>query len=254
MLLRTEAVVVRSMPYGETSRIATLFTLKKGKITAMAKGARAAKSRFGSSLEVLSHIQAVIYHRPSRSMHTLSESSHMTLFNRMTQHLDTLAAAQRVCELTYALTEEEEPQPDMYSLLVRTLKALDLEQTNASCIQMYFQMRLAEALGFAPDFTREDVQALDESGGFLLLDAGTIVAQANPSRSVQRATRSALRAFAILARAELAIVTRMHLTPEQLSETRRLVDDFLRYHVAEAYPTRGEAIFKELGELRPPVD
>ena len=252
MLLRTEAVVVRSMPYGETSRIAPLFTLQKGKLTVMAKGARAARSRFGSSLEVLSHIQAVIYHRPSRSMQTLSESTHLSLFLRATQQLDRLAAGLRACELTYALTEEEEPQPDIFSLLVRTLEALDKEQTNASCVQMYFQMRLAEALGFAPDFARDDVQALDDSGGYLLLDTGAIVAEATTSHSVRRATRSALRAFAILARAKLEVIERMRLTPEQLPETRQLVDDFLRYHVAEAYPTRGEAIFKELGKLRPP--
>ncbi len=251
MLLGTEAVVLRSIPYGETSRIVTLFTQEKGKLTVMAKGARAAKSRFGSSLQVLSHNQVVVYYRPSRSLQTLSESGHISLYHRVTQQLDRLAAGLRVCELVYALTEDEEPQPDIYALLVRTLEALDEPQASADCIQMYFQVRLADALGYAPDFDRENVQVLDDAGGYLLLDSGTVVAQATAGRTVQYASRAALRTFAILARAELEVITRMQLSPERLSEARQLVDDYLRYHVAEAYPTRGEAIFRELGRQHP---
>ena len=248
MLLRTDAVVLRSTPYSETSRIATLFTLKMGKVTIMAKGARAAKSRFGSSLEVLSQIHAVIYCRPSRNIQTLSESAHIALFQRMTQQLDRLAAGLRICELTYALTEDEEPQPDIYALLVRTLEALNDEHVSTDCIQMYFQMHLAEALGYAPDFERKHVSALDDSGGYLFLDTGAIMAQGVAGPAVRQASRGTLRAFAILTRAKLEVITQMHLSPEHLSETRQLVDEYLRYHVAEAYPTRGEAIYRTLGQ------
>ena len=49
--VKTEAVVLRSMRYGEADRILHLYTPMRGKISAIAKGVRRSKSRFGGRLE-----------------------------------------------------------------------------------------------------------------------------------------------------------------------------------------------------------
>ena len=59
-VVHTEAIVLRTIDYSETSRIVTLFTRELGKTGIMAKGARAAKSRFGSTLQPMNRIAAVI--------------------------------------------------------------------------------------------------------------------------------------------------------------------------------------------------
>ena len=67
-IVHSDAIVLRSIDYGETSRIVTLFTRERGKIGVMAKGARANRSRFGSTLEPLSHINVVLYYKPGRDL------------------------------------------------------------------------------------------------------------------------------------------------------------------------------------------
>ncbi len=243
MIIRTEAVVIRSMPYGETSRIVTLFTRKKGKMSAIAKGSRLPKSRFGSTLQVLSVIEAVLYWRPTRTLQTLSECAH-TFVSRM-DDLGRLAAGLRTVELTGALLQDEEPLPHVYDLLVQTLARLRGPHTSAALLQLHYEMQLATALGFAPAFEREAVRTLPSSGGFLRLDDGCIMAEMDdaPAHTL-RASRVALRTFAILTRAKLDVVAT--LAPNALEEVSDVVSNYVRFHVAEAYPERSRHVLRQL--------
>jgi DNA repair protein RecO (recombination protein O) len=59
--LRTEAIVLRSMRYGEADRILHLYTPNHGRLSAIAKGVRRARSRFGARLEPFFHIRAMLH-------------------------------------------------------------------------------------------------------------------------------------------------------------------------------------------------
>src|ERR1700744_6236572 len=49
--LKSEAVVLRSIRFGEADRILHLYTPARGRIAAIAKGVRRSRSRFGGRLE-----------------------------------------------------------------------------------------------------------------------------------------------------------------------------------------------------------
>ena len=51
MIVSTDAIVLRTVNYSETSIIVTLFSKESGKIALMAKGARKPKSPFAAQLE-----------------------------------------------------------------------------------------------------------------------------------------------------------------------------------------------------------
>src|SRR3954447_15885361 len=57
----TEAVVLRSIRFGEADRVLHLYTADRGRIGAVAKGVRKTKSRFGGRLEPLSHVELVLH-------------------------------------------------------------------------------------------------------------------------------------------------------------------------------------------------
>ncbi|MGB8880961.1 MAG: DNA repair protein RecO, partial [Solirubrobacteraceae bacterium] len=67
--LRTEAIVLRSIRYGEADRILHLYTTSYGRLSAIAKGARRPRSRFGARLEPFFHIH-VILHEGRGELHT----------------------------------------------------------------------------------------------------------------------------------------------------------------------------------------
>lgn len=249
MIVRTDAVVLRTMEYGETSQIVTLFTRRHGRVTVMAKGARRPKSRFGSALQPMGYVQVVYYYKPGRGLQTLKESAHVQLLSSVANSMEKITVGLRIVELVRALTGDEEPNALLFNVLVQTLLHLDAAAERAPNVLPYFQLRLAAVLGFSPDIQREAVQALPEEGGLLALDSGAIAPPGAAPKAGTRASRAGLRAFAICARADLDTVMRMHLAYDVRAEVERLTDAYLRFHMEDAYPHR---VSKVAEQMAPP--
>ncbi len=250
MIVRTDAVVLRAMEYGETSQIVTLFTRRHGRVTVMAKGARRPKSRFGSALQPMAYVQVVYYYKPGRGLQTLKESAHVQLLNGVSGSMEKITVGLRIVELVRALTEDEEQNALLFTLLVQALLHLNAAEERAANVLPYFQLRLAAVLGFSPDIQREAVQALPDEGGILALGSGAVAPAGSHTKSGVRASRAALRAFAIFARADLDTILRMSLDAALRSEVERLVDAYLRHHVEDAYPHR---VSKVAGQMAVPA-
>ncbi len=250
MIVRTDAVVLRAIEYSETSLIVSLFTRRHGQITVMAKGARRPKSRFGSALQPMGYVQVVYYYKPGRGLQTLKESAHVQALHGIAGDLEKITVGLRLVELVRALTEGEEENPLLFTLLVQALLRLDAAAERAANVLPHFQLRLAAVLGFAPDVQRDDVLALPDEGGVLALDSGAVLPLSAAPKTGVRATRQALRAFAVFTRADLDTALRMALPDDLRAEVGRLVDAYLRYHVEDAFPDR---VRKVVGQLEAPV-
>lgn len=247
-IIRTEAVVLRSLDYGETSQIVTLLTREKGKIGVMAKGARRTKSSFGATLQPMAYTQVVFYHKPTRDLQILSESSHVESFHQLRRTLNTITIGLQIVELIDALLEEEDPQPEVFDLTVQALSRLNHTEERAANLWPYVQLRLATLLGIAPSIDRANVEAIETEGLLSKANGGVYPRSAAPEAPLP-ASRAALRAYAIFARADLDTVMRMKLKPDVRPEVETLVRDFLRYHVEEAYPDRSKEVIAQLKHL-----
>ncbi|NNE69987.1 MAG: DNA repair protein RecO [Rhodothermales bacterium] len=244
-ILRTDAVVLRSTEYGETSRIVNLLTRDHGRVGVMARGARSPKSRFGSTLEPMSWIQAVIHFRPGRDLQTLSESSHVEVFSTIGRSLERLGVGIRTIELTGALMQSGQPSPSVLQHQVDTLRMLNTAE-RVDNVWPVFAMRLAGILGFSPSFTRERVEQLPAEGGWLQLDGGQVAEYRPAGTQGVKASRSALRAFAVCTRADPAVALRMSMDDRTASEVNALVDAFIEYHVEDSFPHRTARVLGQL--------
>jgi len=246
-IIRSEAIVLRSLEYSETSQIVTLLTREKGKLTVMAKGARRPNNPFGASLQPMAYTQVVFYYKPTRSMQMLSESSLMEPMHSIRRSLYKITVGLRIVELLRALLEDEDPQPSVFDLARQALRRLDAASERPGNIWPYFQLRLAAQLGFAPAVQREAVRQVTDAEGRVDLASGAVHAlSGTTSAAQQRATRAALRAYAIFARADLATVMRMQLNPTLRREVERLVDAYMRYQFESAYPTTCSEVISQL--------
>ena len=149
---KTEAIVLRSMKYLESSKIVTLYTFEHGKMSAIAKGARQRKSRFGATLEPLSYCSAVIYRNDGRNLQILGECDLLHSFHKIGEDLDCMAAGLAVIELTNLVTHEEEKNPALFRLLLNTLRYLDSKPVTTSLVLCHYELHLASVLGFHPSF------------------------------------------------------------------------------------------------------
>src|SRR5215470_17337609 len=73
-LVRCEGIVLKTHALGDTSLIVVAYTREHGMLKLVAKAARKTPSRFGYSLEPLSRSRFVLYHKPDRDLHLLSQA------------------------------------------------------------------------------------------------------------------------------------------------------------------------------------
>lgn len=151
--LKTEAVVLRSLRFGEADRILHLYTRDRGRIGAIAKGVRRAKSRFGGRLEPFTHV-ALVLHEGRSDLMTVTGADSIRPHRRLKEDAAAIDAAARACDAVGRLFETGEPHPEVFHLLLNELALLDAGAGGAGFAthanQLAFRMKLLLAAGFAP--------------------------------------------------------------------------------------------------------
>ncbi|HEY2181738.1 MAG TPA: DNA repair protein RecO [Solirubrobacteraceae bacterium] len=122
--VKTEAVVLRSMRYGEADRILHLYTPARGRVGAIAKGVRRARSRFGGRLEPFFRLRVEL-HEGRGELLTVTGAQTVDAYARLREDASALDAAARACDAVGRLFETPEPHPGVFNLLCRKLALLD---------------------------------------------------------------------------------------------------------------------------------
>jgi DNA repair protein RecO (recombination protein O) len=148
--LKTEAIVLRSIRYGEADRILHLYTPGHGRVSAIAKGARRARSRFGARLEPFFHVRLVV-HEGRSDLLTVIAVDTITTHGGLREHAATLDAAARACDAVARLFETSEPHPEVFRLLVNELALLNDDAGQARAANgLAFRLKLLLAAGIVP--------------------------------------------------------------------------------------------------------
>jgi DNA repair protein RecO (recombination protein O) len=148
--LKTEAIVLRGIRYGEADRVLHLYTPERGRVSAIAKGVRRAKSRFGGRLEPFFRLNLVLYQGKSDLM-TVTSAETLAGHPRLREHAGALDGAARACDAVSRLFGDGEPHAGVYHLLANQLALLDRAPAQATRANaLAFRLKLLLAAGFAP--------------------------------------------------------------------------------------------------------
>jgi DNA repair protein RecO (recombination protein O) len=153
--VKTEAVVLRSMRYGEADRILQLYTPGRGRVSAIAKGVRRARSRFGGRLEPFFRLKIEL-HEGRGELLTVTGALTVEGHARLRGDARALDAAARACDAVGRLFETAEPHPGVYNLLCRKLALLDEQagsgerSSSSRAGALAFRLKLLLAAGLAP--------------------------------------------------------------------------------------------------------
>jgi DNA repair protein RecO (recombination protein O) len=121
---KTEAVVLRSIRYGEADRVLHLYSSTRGRIGAIAKGSRRPRSRFGGRLEPFFRLDLVL-HEGRGELATVTAASTLDGYPRLRESGPALDAAGRGCDAVLRLFDAAEANPAAYNVLCRYLAMLD---------------------------------------------------------------------------------------------------------------------------------
>ena len=112
---KSRALVLRAVPFGETSSVVTLYCREFGKVRALAKGAWRPKSAFDGGLDLLSTSQVLVLRKTSGGLDLLTEACLERRF-RVGTSLPAVIGGMHVAELLDVLTVEGDPQQELFDV------------------------------------------------------------------------------------------------------------------------------------------
>lgn len=258
MIVKTDAIVVRSMRFRDTSRIVTFYTRRYGKVSAVAKGARNLKSKFGAALEPMTGVALVLYKKEQRELQLVSQCDIVKPYKRIHTEMERMAPAMAILELLHQLTHDEEEHAALYRLVEQTLDALEHAEKNHVNYLYAFELRVAALFGFAPVLTRcvrcgtAGVLEGPEDFVHFRLDKGGILCRAclgasGEFPSMRRNVRKpVLRILDRLFVADLRSLGGLEYQPVVGNEMDELLRSYLQYHFEDLRPLRSERVFRAL--------
>ncbi len=225
--IKTEAIVLRSMRYGEADRILHLYTPGSGRVGAIAKGVRRTRSRFGGRLEPFFRVRLVLYEGRGELL-TVTAAETVDPHPRLREHAAGLDSAARACDAVGRIFETTEPHAAVYNLLCNQLALLDSDPAQATHANaLAFRMKLLIAAGLTPQLAAcASCGAAEHLVGFSAA-AGGVVCSACEAASfpLDEAAHAFMTAVigGPLARTPAA-------TPRTLRQTERAISEMLEHH------------------------
>jgi DNA repair protein RecO (recombination protein O) len=228
-----EVVVLRKVDYGEADRIFTLLTRERGKVPAIAKSVRKAKSRMAGQLDVFAHGRMML--AEGRSMDVVTQFQRLTETNTLGSDLRRAAVASVVVEVADKIMEERHAAPEMFTLVVDALRHLSQADTLASMELADFLVRVLAELGYIPEVGRcaRCGGALGEAGLSFSALAGGVVCQDcghhdGAGRAVSARTVKILR---VLVAGDRELFFRLRLDEEDNRVVEAVLESQLEHHL-----------------------
>jgi len=150
MLIKSEGIVLRSREYGEADLIVTYLTAERGILRAFARSPRKIKSRFGSSLEPLTHANISLLGK-EHSMPKIIQSDIINSFQQLKENLQDFIYLSKLIEIILSLIPEGIPNKKLFSFFLNALNLIkSSDQKTKNSLYLIIQVRLLAMIGYAP--------------------------------------------------------------------------------------------------------
>lgn len=227
-LLKTRALVLRSRPLGERDRLLRLFTWEKGKLSAVAPGARKIKSKLAAGVDYFTCASLLLH--TGKSLYTVTQLEIESTFRKISINIEDYTYGMYFCELLEKLVEEGEPYPAIFNLLLDCWRCLDNGGVDREILARYYELKLLSLLGYHPHF--KDCLYCGASGGpfFWSINSGGVFCErCRPSDTAVFLISSGTRAVAdrLLNLSPAVKILNLRATEAQKKELQGFTRQFL---------------------------
>src|SRR6202158_170975 len=149
----TEAIILKTFPLGEADRLVSFFGRSSGRVRGVAAGARRLKNRYGSTLELLSHVQVWYVEKETRELVRIQQAEPLESFRKAQSDYALSTGLAAVSEISELVLPEHEVSESMFRLILLT--AREIERTGDWTLPLaYFAFWTVSLGGWLPRFER----------------------------------------------------------------------------------------------------
>jgi len=147
----TEAIILKTFPLGEADRLVSFLGRTSGRMRGVAAGARRLKNRYGSTLELLSHVQIWFIERETRDLVRIQQTELLESFHKAQSDYGLSTGLALVSEVAEQVLPEHETNEAMFRLVLLT--AREIERRSGSALPLsYFAFWTVRLAGWLPRF------------------------------------------------------------------------------------------------------
>ena len=228
---RVEAIVLNHRDWGEADRLVTLYTRQRGKIRAVAKGARKTRSRKGGHLQPFTLITLQLAR--ARGPFIITQVETLEAYLPLREDLNLTGNASYLVELLDRFSyDEEESNSALFRLLMDSLARLN-RNDDVWVVIRYYEMRLLDYLGFRPQLFEcahcgEEIKAEDQF--FSAAQGGIICPICGPGQTSVRPIKvEVLKYLRHFQRSSYTEARRADPNPKIRAEVENLMQFYLTY-------------------------
>ena len=168
-----EAIVLRHYPLSEADRIVVLITREHGTLRAVAQGASKPRSRLGGCLEPMTHVRVQLYAKEGSDLGRIWQCEILHAYLSRNPNLERVCGYSYMGELSQELTQENNPNPMLFRLLLAVLDAGERIAINEALLR-YFELWALRLNGWLPDYDYCPVcgKYVKDVGFYAWLEAG----------------------------------------------------------------------------------
>lgn len=151
MWIKTEAIVLSSLPYGESGRIVKCYTKLHGIRTFFVKGMHSKKQKINALFYALNQIEIVYKENRNGQLYHFHEIQPQHYYESIYIHPQKTSIILFLAEILHTVLQEEETNLPLYEFIQNALKAFDKNKNAFADFHLWFLMQLTQFLGFQPN-------------------------------------------------------------------------------------------------------
>ena len=148
MIINTDAIVLKTFSYGETSLISRCFTKDKGKISFMIKGAKSKKNLISPYFQPLSYINIIYKENEKRELQIVSKVSFVQIWTQIPLSLRKMSLSQSILEISDFTLEKNDPYPNLFNILIKTFQIFESGDINENILFWNYECKILSEMGF----------------------------------------------------------------------------------------------------------
>ena len=149
MYLTTRGLVIRVTKYNDTDALLTVLTQRDGKLTLKARGLYRKNSSLAAPCQLLAFSEFTLFEY--RDQYTINEAHTVELFRGLRRDLSKLSLGTYFAQVAQVLSQEDMPNPELLSLVLNCLYALEKLDVSENLVKAVFELRAACLSGYAPE-------------------------------------------------------------------------------------------------------
>jgi len=232
--------VLRKVDFGDYDLVITFFTLKEGKITAIAKSAKKSTKRFAGILELFSVLNVVYSTGRRKGLPVLQEATLKYPFSSIRTSMLKTAYASYWAQLINEWMESGQKQVEIYELFQYMLRKLDSCQTSEAALSILFQMKFITLSGLAPNLGQcsvchIEVEKLKETRVQFDFAKGGILCDGCASKTSRKTflSKGIIKQLLWIEKGDLVKAVRVRFSSDALKEGLEFLETFVPYHLGK---------------------